>query len=206
MTHAVTIRPSREARTLIRGLWDRFETAGVPLGFDRKLIEPHVTLSVVEADGEDPAATIAALEAWCRRFAAALPRVPLHLPSLGVFPGGQGSVLFVGATARGALGDAFEAFREGIPDGCRIADRIYSPTLWMPHVTLALGLDPPTLERAVRIAAQHFTPLAAEAEDLELYELMPVERVLRIALGPCDCGLDKRSCGRCERIRFRLRS
>ncbi len=207
MSHAVTLRPSREVRVHIRRLWDDLEAAGVPLGFDRSLIEPHITLSVVESESDaDPARSISALEVWCRTFAAALPQIPLHLPSLGVFPGAQGSVLFIGASSRGPVGDAFDVFHKGLPDGCRIADRIYSPAFWMPHVTLALGLDTAALDKAIRIVMRRFEPLSSDAADLELYELMPVQRVLRIALGPCDCGLDKRTCGRCERVRYRLQS
>ncbi|NLN46454.1 MAG: 2'-5' RNA ligase family protein [Clostridiaceae bacterium] len=204
MTHAVTLRPSQGVRTQVRALWDALENAGVPLGFDRTLIEPHVTLSVVESDGPDPAEALLPLEAWCRRFAASLPRIPLHLPSLGLFTGTdeQGAVLYIAAASRGPLGEAFEAFRAGLPDGIRVSGYIYSPALWLPHITLALGLDPATLDRALSIATRQFRPVASDAEDLELYELMPVERVLRIALGPCDCGIDKKTCERCERIRY----
>lgn len=205
MSHAVTLRPSQEVRTRIRSLWDDLEKAGVPLGFDRSLIEPHITLSVVETEaGADGARSISRLEDWCRAFAAALPQIPLHLMSLGVFPGAQGSVLFIGASSRGPVGDAFELFHGGLPEVCRIADRVYTPAFWMPHVTLALGLDPTTLDKAIRVVMRRFEPLSSDAADLELYELMPVQRVLRIVLGPCDCGLDKRACGRCERIRYRL--
>jgi 2'-5' RNA ligase len=204
MTHAVTLRPSRTVRDQVHALWDALEEAGVTLGFDRVLIEPHITLSVVETSGTDPAMDIPPLEAWCRRFAASLPRIPLHMPSLGVFTGTeeQGAVLYVAAAARGPLGEAFETFRAGLPRGIRVVDKIYSPALWMPHITLALGLDPAMLDRALSIATRRFRPIASDAEDLELYELMPVERVLRIALGPCDCGLDKKTCERCERIRY----
>jgi len=208
MTHAVTLRPAQTVRNQIRALWDALEGAGLTLGFDRALIEPHVTLSVVETGGTDPAAKIPPLEAWCREFAASLPRIPLHLPSLGLFTGTgeQGAVLYVAAAARGPLGEAFETFRAGLPRGIRVVDKIYSPALWMPHITLALGLDPAMLDRALSIATRLFRPIASDAEDLELYELMQVERVLRIALGPCDCGLDKKTCERCERIRYESNS
>jgi hypothetical protein len=95
------------------------------------------------------------------------------MPSLGVFTGTeeQGAVLYVAAAARGPLGEAFETFRAGLPDGIRVVDRIYSPALWIPHITLALGLDPAMLDRALSIATRRFRPIASDAEDLELYEL-----------------------------------
>ena len=213
MTHAVTFRPSESVRDYISELWDLLEGSGVPLGIDRALIEPHVTLSVVETEsGFDEKAALERLEAWCRKFADNLPRIPLHLLTVGVFPGvmpansskERGSVLFIGLPSRGPLGDAHEVFQQGLPAGCRIADAVYSPALWIPHITLALGLDPDLLEKAAGIVMRHFRILQSDAADLELYELMPVQRVLRMELGPCDCGMDKRTCGRCEQIRFSL--
>ena len=213
MTHAVTIRPSKAARDYIDELWDLLEGAGIPLGIDRALIEPHVTLSVVETEsGHDELPSLARLEAWCRKFADSLPRIPLHLISVGIFPGDiprdgpddRGSVLYIGLPSRGSLGDAHEVFHQGLPEGCRIADAVYSASLWTPHITLAINLDPDLLEKAASIVLRHFRTLPSEADDLELYELMPVQRVLRMALGPCDCGMEKRTCSRCERIRFSL--
>ena len=88
MTHAVTFRPSESVRDYISELWDLLEGSGVPLGIDRALIEPHVTLSVVETEsGFDEKAALERLEAWCRKFADNLPRIPLHLLTVGVFPG-----------------------------------------------------------------------------------------------------------------------
>ena len=203
MPHAVTIRPARAVRIGIRTLWDRLEEAGVPLGFDRALIEPHVTLAVVETDADGDAGHMPlSLEAWCRRFAAALPRFPLHFLTIGVFPGEQGSVLFLGVPAGGPLGEAYTAFHKGLPPDCHVTDEVYGSALWMPHVTLALGLDAAALESALRVAARVFRPMSSAAADLELYELFPVQQVLRIALGPCGCGLEKQACSHCEHIRF----
>lgn len=208
MKHAVTIRPTADARQAIRSLWEALERDGIPLGFDPSLFEPHITLAVVEADEAHADGAIAALEAWCRRFAARLTHIPIHLPFLGLFPPfeEQGGVLFVGAAAHGPLGDAFHAFQAGLPAVGRVTSPLYAPARWSPHITLALNLDAPALDRALGRALRAFQPLVTEAADLELYELMPVERVLRIALGPCACPSarvrDKRLCNHCEQIRY----
>ncbi len=204
MKHAVTIRPAAGARQAIYALWRELEQADMHLGFDRTLFEPHITLAVVAIDDTQNHIVLPALENWCRRFAASLPRIPLHLSHLGLFPPSveQGGVLFVGAAAHGPLGAAFHAFQAGLPAGCQVVRPLYTPAHWIPHITLAHSQDAQTLARAMQRALRTFQPLVTEAADLELYELLPVERILRIALGPCDCGRDKSRCDRCAYIRY----
>ena len=124
---------------------------------------PHVTFAVAEVVGE------AGLRAAERAGGG---RLELAMDLLGVFGGDQG-VLFLGVTPTQALVAAHAAVHAALPGDGGGPYGHFRPGVWVPHCTLAAGLDGGALGRAVsvlhpvgevraRIAAWEVVDLPAE--------------------------------------------
>jgi hypothetical protein len=122
------------ADAAIRRLWQRLADAGLPSLAVRthRRHRPHVSLTVAESLA---AADLAPL----RPVLAAHPPV-LHLHVLGTFPGSEGA-LFLGVTVTADL-LAFHAAVHAALAGQPVEHwPYYLPGNWVPHCTLAEGLD-----------------------------------------------------------------
>ena len=151
-----------EAEATIRGSWTALADAGISRSMLAPGIRPHLSLSV--CDGSD----LPRLRTRLGSLAEETEGFALGLPSLGVFA--DTGVLYLAVTPRRALFALHRRVDSVCAAGSRALEDWYRPDGWMPHVTLAFGLDADGLAAAIRLLAGAPRKLTARAESLALIE------------------------------------
>lgn len=128
-----------EADRAVRALWDRLERAGVPSLATRthRRHRPHVSIAIA---GSIAPATRDALRADLARLA--IPR--LWLSTLGAFSSAD-PVLMLAAVVDTELLAVHSAVHDVLAGRVRQPSAYYLPGSWIPHCTLAQGIDPPQI-------------------------------------------------------------
>jgi 2'-5' RNA ligase len=153
MAQALEVFFDARADAAVRDLWQRLAAAGLPgpVAPGRCRPRPHVSLTV--ADHLDPG-RLAVL-----RLVLAERRPDLHLTTLGTFPGGDG-VLFLGATPTPDLLGFHTRVHQALAGQSARHSPYYLPGRWVPHCTLARGLEPAQTATALRLL-HDFQPITA---------------------------------------------
>jgi len=139
-------------------------------------LAPHLSLATYEAI--DVAGLIARLDRW-----AAAERPPtIRLGSLGVF-GGPAGALFLAPIVAPSLLALHESFHAAFADLAGQRWPFYATGSWIPHVTLAQGLDGLALAGAVEALAPGFAPIDAQLPALRVIRYAPPETLHRSLLG-----------------------
>jgi 2'-5' RNA ligase len=153
MADALEMYFDRQADAAVRGLWKLLADAGLPSLATRthRRHRPHVSLTVAES--------LARVDVAPLRAALTAHRPALRLYVLGTFPGSEGA-LFLGVVVTAEL-LAFHAEVHAALAGQRVAHwPYYQPGNWVPHCTLAEGLD--RAEAAAAFGLLHgYEPIAA---------------------------------------------
>jgi 2'-5' RNA ligase len=125
-----------DADRAVRTLWSRLELAGVPSLATRthRRHRPHVTFAIA---GSIPAATRDALRADLRRLS--IPRLWLY--TFGSFSSID-NVLLLGAVVDTELVAVHSAVHDVLAGRVRAPNAYYLPGSWVPHCTLAQGIEP----------------------------------------------------------------
>ncbi|GAB3533323.1 2'-5' RNA ligase family protein [Arthrobacter tecti] len=133
-----------EAEDLIRRDWAELLDAGLPsqARHTASSNRPHITLLAAPTVPGDEDAEFAGL-------AEALP-ITAHTAGLMVFRTGRGLVLARAVVVGVALLEVHRKVHEALADVPKIAENCV-PGRWIPHLTLARGLSPDQLARAVEI-------------------------------------------------------
>lgn len=142
----LTFDPDTEAE--LRALCEELDEHAIP-SLAASGVRPHLSLAVGEGFEHVNYSGLA----------TSLPPFPtVGLPAVATFPGDEG-VLFAAVQPSHELLDFHETFHRyvyGIPIEQR---SFYLPGSWMPHVTLAVGLQPRPLASGVLLAQRHL-PIA----------------------------------------------
>jgi hypothetical protein len=151
-----------ETEATILEAWTALADAGVSRSMLAPGIRPHLTLSVgadfdVERANEDLASV-----------ARDLAPFRIGLPSLGVFA--DTGVIYLGVTPSATLLQVHRRVDAVCEGAARSLHDWYRPDGWVPHVSLAGGLDADGLAAAVRLLAEPPLKLSARAEVLALIE------------------------------------
>lgn len=136
-----------DADAAVRSLWARLEKAGVPslATHTHGRHRPHVTFAL---GGSIPAATRDALRADLRQLS--IPR--LWLNTLGAFSTIE-NVLMLAAVVDTELLAVHSAVHDILAGRVRQPSAYYLPGSWVPHCTLAQGIEP--AQTAAGFAAVH---------------------------------------------------
>ncbi|MGH6926292.1 MAG: 2'-5' RNA ligase family protein [Propylenella sp.] len=116
-----------------------------------------------------------------QRFAETVVPIPIRLAMIGVFPGAR-SVLYLGPVVTEellALHRRYHAALAGFAQSCW---EHYRREHWVPHVTLALEIEPEALEEAVAAARKHWAPHDARLDAMRFIRFRPVETLYLRAL------------------------
>lgn len=161
MPHALEIFLDPASETAVANLWSTLDRNGLPsLGTaSHGKHRPHISLASADAIAITPALIDAV---------AALRGMRITLPAIGIFPGTEG-VLFLGVTATRPLLDAHAAVHGAVGDGDDGYHRLYAPGIWVPHATLAVGLDGPALSKSLGLL-HPFSVLDATIADVGLVD------------------------------------
>jgi 2'-5' RNA ligase len=142
-----------QADAAVRRLWLLLSGAGLPSLATRthRQHRPHVSLAVADS--------LAGADLTPLRFALMSPRPTLRLYVLGTFPGNEGA-LFLGVQVTAEL-LAFHADTHAALAGQPIRHwAYYLPGNWIPHCTLAEGLDESEAAQAFGLLAG-YRPITA---------------------------------------------
>ena len=135
MAHAVVVFFDEETDNAVRALWRRLDDAGVPSLAKRAAgkYPPHVTFALA---GAIPAKTRNAL----RKELARLTVPNLWLSTLGTFPTTE-NLLVLSAVVDGELLAVHSAVHDVLAGQVRAPSAYYLPGSWVPHCTLATGIE-----------------------------------------------------------------
>lgn len=162
---------AQAARAAIEAMQHLERTSG--LETPRALgVPPHLSLAVWET--VEPAALRPRLDAIARELTPPV----LRLNSLGLF-GGASAVLFLAPVPSVELLDYHAAFHRAFADLDAQCWPYYRPGRWVPHVTLAAGLDGAAVGAAAAAVAPTWSPIQAPAVALGLIRFRPVELLHR---------------------------
>lgn len=145
------------AAATVRAIWRDLAAAGLPSLsiYGHGQHRPHVSLAVFERVSPDAMGALRSMLAP----ATAGARLALPLNSLGTFPGEEG-VLFLGVAVTAGLLDLHARTHAALAGQTAGLWPHYRPGYWVPHCTLAQGLDAEGTAAAFRLL-HGFSPIAA---------------------------------------------
>jgi 2'-5' RNA ligase len=153
VAHAIEMYFDDQADAAVRDMWQVLADAGLPslATATHRRHRPHVSLAVAESLADADLARL--------RSALAVRKPVLPLYVLGTFPG-HGGALFLGVPVTTEL-LAFHAGVHAALDGQPVEHwPYYQPGNWVPHCTLAEGLDKAAAAKAFGLL-QGYEPITA---------------------------------------------
>jgi 2'-5' RNA ligase len=161
MSYAVVLYLDPASEEAVQAVWQGLANAGVDRSMHDAGIRPHITLA--DSDHVDQAA----LEAATEHFAASLLPFRLTLSSIGLFATAEG-VLFYGVTMSRGLLEAHAEYSRIFAYHARQPNAYYRLGAWVPHCTLAIGLEPERVGEAIDIAARAPLPIHGSVHEMAL--------------------------------------
>ncbi|MET7332804.1 2'-5' RNA ligase family protein [Nonomuraea sp. NPDC005650] len=162
MAQAVEMFFDDQADQKVRRLWEILADHGLPslATLTHRRHRPHVSLTVAETLNE----------ADLDDLRSALTQQPpaLNLDFLGTFPGAEG-VLFAGVAATTELLAFHRRIHAALPSHRIKHWPYYFPDKWIPHCTLAIGLNRTELSEAMDVL-HGFEPIAAAVSSIGITE------------------------------------
>lgn len=153
--------------TTIRRTWEALAEAGVSSSMLVEGLRPHLSLCVcdkLDAEG---------LQDELSSYMTTISPFPLLLSSIGIFPTEEG-ILFFGVTVTKELLSLHAAVHRLFEEHAKKPWPHYRPLSWVPHCTLAVGLSPSKIAKAVSISRGASLPIHAQAEALEIIKVSRV--------------------------------
>ena len=164
MAYAINVYFDAQTENLIRGVWQKLADMGVSNNMIEKGGRPHVALLVFEDC--DPGEVSAKL----RQFADHQQPVEFRFETLGTFCSKDG-VLFLEPSFSPWVFLLYNDVRKltkndyiGLKDGCK-------PQRYVPHCTVAYGLDKDTLSKTVSMFSNKALPIIGRFDRIGLVEL-----------------------------------
>jgi 2'-5' RNA ligase len=168
MAYAVQLYVDAQTEALIRQVWDKLAEKGVSDNMIKKGGKPNVGLSVFD-DG-DPGEISFRLRQLCKEQRS----VEARFEHLGTYCSKDGILFLVPvvnprffllhSTVYKQLGDVIINLREG----CK-------PSRFVPHLTVAYGLDKETLSKTVALFSNKALPIVGTFERIALVDLATME-------------------------------
>lgn len=169
MPYAIEMYFDAETDIRIRALWEEFASIGASFMRDSGA-RPHVSLAVCESV-DLPAAT-----QLLDHFAGETSRFPIAFSSLGVFPA-EAPVAFLAPKVTAELLALHARFFPAFAALARDCWFHYSLSQWVPHCTLAMGLEPHHMGRALDICHAAGLPLVGIVSEIGLTKFLPIEHL-----------------------------
>jgi 2'-5' RNA ligase len=151
-----------DADAAVRACWSSLDDAGIPSLADHthRRHEPHISLVVAERI-EVGAWTAVLREAW---FSA--PPASVRLGPVGTFP--EGGWVFLGV--EGLDRSAHRRLVASLGDDVTGHWEHYLPDQWLPHCTLAGGLDACEMGAAIEVLAGSGLPITATVDSVAVVD------------------------------------
>jgi 2'-5' RNA ligase len=168
MAYSVQLYLDAQTEALVRQVWDRLAEKGVSDNMIKKGGRPHVGLSVF--DDADPGEISYRLRQLCKQQRS----VEARFEHLGTYCSKDGVLFLVPvvsprffllhSTVYKLLNDSIQGIREG----CK-------PNRFVPHLTVAYGLDKETLSKTVSLFGNKALPIVGNFEKIALVNLATME-------------------------------
>lgn len=168
MPYAVQLYVDSQTEALIKQVWEKLAEKGVSDAMLKKGGRPNVGLSVF--DDADPGEISYRLRQLCKEQRT----VEARFEHLGTYCTKDGILFLVPvisprffllhSTVFKMLGDAII----GLKDGCK-------PNRFVPHLTVAYGLDKETLSKTVSLFSNKALPIVGTFEKIALVDLATME-------------------------------
>jgi 2'-5' RNA ligase len=165
--------PAGEAR--VRRLWSALAEAGVCSLMPDLGARPHLSVAVY-ASIDAPA-----LEGAIDDFAQVHEGFDLALATTGSFPGTE-NVVYVAPVVTPALLSIHAAYHAQVAALGLECGAYYRPGHWVPHCTVAMGIDARALERGLSLARTSDVFGPTRIVGMGLIEFRPVRRIHEVAL------------------------
>lgn len=149
--YAVGLLPDSGLEDMIRRIWRELREAGISSNLLDDRGRPHLSLAVCSGLPKDFDEEFALFARGVRGFG-------LSLQAAGTFSAESGVVFLAPAVTVELTGLHERFFRSFGPrlDGC---SDLYRPGRWVPHCTVAMGLKPREICRAIGVCAESGLPL-----------------------------------------------
>lgn len=145
MAYAVSVFFDDTTDLFVRDLWRAVEDVGISDFLSRGPFHPHLTLGIWQN------LSVSEVQAQLSMLAVEMQQLPLLLPSVGVFPGGEGAV-FLSATLTRSLQDLHSGVHALLDSLAEGPSPYYLPDCWNPHCTLARSLTPSQVAETVSLS------------------------------------------------------
>lgn len=149
----------------IRSLWDCLRTPESDAVLYDGASRPHLSLAVL--DGQD-----GTLEERVSGLSARTAPFTLTFKGLSAFP--DSGVLYLTPLASGALEAVYRDTMAALGSLTSRVWPLYLPGKWVPHTTVAMGLDDRCVRIIHRAASRIFTPFTASCLSLGVVKFRPV--------------------------------
>lgn len=150
----------------IRELWARLRIPGSDAILYEDASRPHLSLSVLETQDGTLEERVAAVAARTGPFC-------LHFAALGHFHGS--GVLYMSPRLSEPLDTLYHDMYASYGPLREQVWPLYSPGKWVPHSTVAMGLDPSGIRGTLRRARGLFIPFTARCVSLAVVKFRPVD-------------------------------
>jgi len=174
MGYAIEMFFDSASEARIRLLWAALASPGA-YAMANGDSRPHISLAV--ADSVDVPAARLLLEDFARGIMA----FPLSMESLGFFLSKE-QVAFLAPKATPELLALHARFFEQFSSVASGISQIYSPSTWVPHCTLAMGILPQQIALAVDACQSHGLPFGCSVAEIGLVEFPVVKQVCSVLL------------------------
>ncbi|NLG36421.1 MAG: 2'-5' RNA ligase family protein [Clostridiales bacterium] len=174
MAWAVILFFDENSEYRIRSLWDCLRIPGSDAVLYDGASRPHLSLAVLDSqDGT--------LEERVGGLAERTSPFTLTFTGLSAFP--DSGVLYLTPLASGVLEAAYRDMMAALGPLTNRVWPLYLPGKWVPHTTVAMGLDERCVRKIRRAASRVFTPFTASCLSLGVVKFRPVVATGEYPLG-----------------------
>ena len=147
---------------LMSGWYESLTDAGFK-GVQTPDLPYHITMAILPLYMEHEAVEL------MKKVSGEFTKFPVHLSHMGMFAGGR--VLFAAPERDDALNRFHEAMDLNVPQ----------PHPWTPHVTILID-EPGTVQQALPLVVNSFTPITGEVTRLHLCAFQPKREIFAVEL------------------------
>jgi 2'-5' RNA ligase len=175
MPYATVLFFEEDSERIIRGIWEGLAKEDIPLDFSSD-IRPHMTLGIYDE------LSCRLCEKGLEKLAIRSANLSITFSSFGIFREPE-SVLFLASTTTKELLDFHAHIHSELSDWVKKPWELYLPGNWVPHCTLALGIQLDQFNKAISICSQLKLPLTLKTAQIGVVEFHPVNELFKYELG-----------------------
>ncbi len=160
--YALGLLPDRSLERRIRQIWNELGEIGISSNLLDDGGRPHMSLAVCEGLGGD-------FERRFSSFAGAIAPVEVSLQAAGTF-GLENGVVFLAPAASRRFMRVHSSLYASLAESMENRSKLYEPGAWVPHCTVAMGLAPDEICRAIGVCAGKGFPMEGNLERAAVME------------------------------------